>query len=122
MTPSHQYSVLGAYVLSAALGAAGLGMALDSHAQDMTQTNIDSGPATIGAVREEAPDFFHMMADFLIARPAMVAMTAAGTGFFLASLPVSVIGGNVDEAAQRLVVEPASYVINPCLGCLPYGR
>ncbi|MGH8582140.1 MAG: multidrug transporter [Gammaproteobacteria bacterium] len=122
MTPSHRYSVLGAYVLGAALGAAGLGIALDSHAQDMTQTNIDSGPATVGAVREEAPDFFHMMADFLIARPAMVAMTAAGTGFFLASLPVSVIGGNVDEAAQRLVVEPASYVVNPCLGCLPYGR
>lgn len=66
-----------------------------------------------------APSAAEMAADFTIARPLMLAATVVGTAFFLASLPVSLIGGNVDEAAQRFVVDPATYTFNPCLGCLP---
>lgn len=82
-------------------------------------------PATtaeeVGAAGPDAgaPSAAEMAADFTIARPLMLATTVFGTALFLASLPVSLMGGNVEEAAQRLVVEPATYTFSPCLGCIP---
>ena len=66
-----------------------------------------------------APTAVEMFADAAIVRPLMLGATALGTGIFLVTLPLSIIGGNTDQAAQRLVVEPSNHLLKPCFGCLP---
>ena len=56
--------------------------------------------------------------DGLLVRPAMVVTTAVGVVAFVATLPFSILGGNVDEAGQKLVVEPAEYTFVRPLGDL----
>lgn len=67
----------------------------------------------------ETPSAEAMIVDGLLYRPLSLAGTLVGTGLFLVTLPFSVIGGNADEAGQRLVVEPANSTFDRCLGCLP---
>lgn len=67
----------------------------------------------------QSPTAVEMFADAAIVRPLMLGFTAAGAAVFLATLPLSLIGGNTDQAAQRLVVEPGNHLLKPCLGCLP---
>lgn len=67
------------------------------------------------------PSGEEMALDGLIARPLMLGATAVGTGIFLVTLPFSLIGGNVDEAGERLVAEPARTTFGSCLGCVPYN-
>jgi hypothetical protein len=64
-----------------------------------------------------AHDADYMVADGLIARPLGIASTIIGTALFIVTLPFSYIGGNVDEAGQVLVQEPANYTFGRCLGC-----
>ena len=54
--------------------------------------------------------------DGLLIRPVMVVTTAVGVVAFVATLPFSILGGNVDEAGQKLVVEPAEYTFVRPLG------
>lgn len=58
-----------------------------------------------------------MGADILIARPLLLTATAMGTGLFVISLPLSLLGNNVDEACQQLIVVPARATFLRCLGC-----
>ncbi len=67
----------------------------------------------------QAPTAVEMFADAAFVRPLMLGATALGTGIFLVTLPLSMIGGNTDQAAQRLIVEPGNYLLKPCFGCLP---
>ena len=67
----------------------------------------------------QSPTAVEMFADAFIVRPLMLGATALGTGIFLVTLPLSAIGGNTDQAAQRLVVEPSNHLLKPCFGCLP---
>ena len=60
-----------------------------------------------------------MILDGLVYRPLALASTLIGTGIFLATLPFSLTGGNVDQAGYTLVIEPANMTFNRCLGCLP---
>lgn len=53
----------------------------------------------------------------LALRPLYFTGTVIGTVIFLVSLPVSAAGGNVDEAAKRLMIEPAAETFLRCLGC-----
>ncbi len=69
------------------------------------------------AYAKPAHDADYMVADGLIARPLGIASTIIGTGLFIVTLPFSFIGGNVDEASQVLVQEPANYTFGRCLGC-----
>lgn len=63
-----------------------------------------------------------MVVDGLIVRPLTLAGTIVGTGIFIVTLPFSAMGGNVEEAGNALVMEPARATFGPCLGCLPgYG-
>jgi len=57
-----------------------------------------------------------MMADGLLVRPVMLVGTAVGIVTFIATLPFSILGGNVDEAGKALVVEPAEYTFVRPLG------
>lgn len=64
------------------------------------------------------PTGLEMAGDALIARPLMLGATILGTGVFLVSLPFSALGGNVDEAGETLVANPARATFVRCLGCV----
>lgn len=74
------------------------------------------------AAPEDEPSAMAMTADLLIARPVGIVMTAVGTAAFVASLPFSAAGGNVEQAAETLVVGPARTTFVRCLGCRSAGR
>ncbi len=61
-----------------------------------------------------------MAFDLIFVRPLGLAATAVGEALFIVSLPFSAMGGNVDAAAQKLVVEPARYTFNRPLGQIDY--
>jgi hypothetical protein len=60
-----------------------------------------------------------MCGDILLLRPLGFAATVIGAGVFVVSLPFSALGRNVDEAAQKLIVEPAKFTLSRPLGELP---
>jgi len=68
------------------------------------------------------PTAEEMIVDGLIYRPLGLAGTIVGTGVFIVTLPFSLLGGNVDDAAERLVVEPAKNTFTRCLGCGIYNH
>lgn len=55
--------------------------------------------------------------DGLLGRPAMAAITVGGLAVFAATLPFSILGGNVKESAKTLVLDPADATFRRCLGC-----
>ena len=57
-----------------------------------------------------------MMADTFLIRPFMLVGTVVGLATFIVTLPFSALGGNVDEAGNILVVEPAKYTFVRPLG------
>jgi hypothetical protein len=82
---------------------------------------VYAGEATDEAPPENRykPTAEQMIIDGLVYRPLSLAGTLLGTGLFIVTLPFSLIGGNADEAGERLVLEPASSTFDRCLGCLP---
>ena len=59
-----------------------------------------------------------MMADAFLMRPFMLVSTVVTTATFVVMLPFSLLGGNVGESAEKLVVEPAKYTFTRPLGDL----
>jgi len=57
-----------------------------------------------------------MIADLVLLRPLGIVATAAGTVFFVVSLPFSELGGNSKAAYQKLVVDPARFTFGRPLG------
>ena len=57
-----------------------------------------------------------MVVDALIIRPLGIVSTVLGTTLFLVSLPFSAMGGNVKEAREKLMVEPARFTFKRPLG------
>ena len=56
-------------------------------------------------------------ADALIARPVGLALTIAGTGVYIITLPMSAISGSTDTAIEGLIVKPGGYTF-----VRPFGR
>ena len=69
-----------------------------------------------------APPAYAMIGDLLIARPLGMVFTAIGATAFVITLPFTAIAGNVGEAGEALVVEPAKATFVRCLGCTNSGR
>lgn len=65
----------------------------------------------------QRPSAMAMFGDAILARPLLFAITLGGTATFVASLPFTVMGGNVEEAAKTLVVGPAKSTFTRCMGC-----
>jgi hypothetical protein len=65
---------------------------------------------------DEEPTGGTMMADTFLVRPFMLAGTVVGLATFIVTLPFSALGGNVGEAGNTLVVEPAKYTFVRPLG------
>lgn len=64
------------------------------------------------------PGTFTMAGDALIARPLLLLATATGAVLFVVSLPFSILGNNVEQAADKLVITPARATFTRCLGCV----
>jgi hypothetical protein len=83
-------------VTTNAVASSSNGITYDEHTQ----------PATAGS----------MLADTVLVRVPMMAATAVGVVTFVVTLPFSALGGNVGEAGQTLVVDPAKYTFIRPLG------
>ncbi|MFO7495442.1 MAG: hypothetical protein R6X05_07380 [Desulfobacterales bacterium] len=59
-----------------------------------------------------------MWADALIVRPLGLVSIVAGSALFVVSLPFSLTGGNVAEAAHTMVVVPSKFTFDRSLGDL----
>lgn len=57
-----------------------------------------------------------MLADTVLVRPFMLVSTVVGVATFIVTLPFSALGGNVGEAGNTLVMEPARYTFVRPLG------
>jgi len=57
-----------------------------------------------------------MLADTFLVRPLMLVSTVFGAATFIVTLPFTALGGNVGEAGNTLVVEPAKYTFVRPLG------
>jgi hypothetical protein len=57
-----------------------------------------------------------MTADIFLLRPAGFVATVAGSAIYIISLPFSALGGNHEEAFDKLVKEPAKYTFERPLG------
>ena len=65
----------------------------------------------------QTPKAYAMLGDLIIARPLLIGATATGAVAFVVSLPFTALGGNVKEAGQALVADPAREAFARCLGC-----
>lgn len=79
-----------------------------------------AGP--VQAAEEDEPTALAMTGDLLIARPVGVVISAVGAAAFLVSLPFSAAGGNIEQAADTLVMGPVRETFVRCLGCRNAGR
>lgn len=62
------------------------------------------------------PSYETMVVDTVVGKPLQLVAAVAGTAAYLVSLPFSLIGGNADQAQQKLFVEPWD-AMSRCLGC-----
>lgn len=62
------------------------------------------------------PSYETMVVDTVVGKPLQLVTAIAGTAAYLVSLPFSLIGGNADQAQQKLFVEPWD-AMGRCLGC-----
>ena len=64
----------------------------------------------------EDPSGGEMMFDFAVVRPIGIAATAVGCVFFVVSSPFAALGGNIDDAKEMLVKDPAAFTFKRPLG------
>lgn len=62
------------------------------------------------------PSYDTMVVDTVVGKPLQLVTAIAGTAAYIVSLPFSLIGGNADQAQQKLFVEPWDAMAR-CLGC-----
>ena len=62
------------------------------------------------------PSYETMVVDTVVGKPLGLVAAVAGTAAYVVSLPFSLIGGNADQAQEKLVVEPWN-AMSRCLGC-----
>ena len=84
--------------------------------------SISAANTTWAEGLSDRPSAIQMSVDIVVARPLLLASTALGTGVYVVSLPFSLLGGNAEEAAEVLVLEPAEATFVRCLGCTSPGK
>ena len=62
------------------------------------------------------PSYETMVVDSVVGKPLQLVNAVAGTAAYIVSLPFSAVGGNADQAQQKLFVEPWQ-AMSRCLGC-----
>lgn len=66
--------------------------------------------------KEFGPSYETMVVDTVAGKPLQLINAVAGTIAYVVSLPFSLIGGNAEQAQQKLFVEPWDAMAR-CLGC-----
>lgn len=87
----------------------------------LTMSNIGFSPAAMAGRTNDINDEITggtMLADTVLVRPFMLVSTVVGVATFIVTLPFSALGGNVGEAGNTLVMEPARYTFVRPLGDL----
>jgi len=69
-----------------------------------------------GGYVDERPGFEAMFFDGLIVRPLGLGATVLGAATWVVTLPFSALGGNVGEATEKLVADPARFTFTRPLG------
>jgi hypothetical protein len=64
----------------------------------------------------EDPSGGEMMFDFVVLRPVGLVATAVGCVFWVVSSPFAALGGNMDDASEKLVKDPAAFTFKRPLG------
>jgi hypothetical protein len=64
----------------------------------------------------EDPSGGEMLFDFVVLRPVGIVATAVGCVFFVISSPFSALGGNIGDASEMLVKDPARFTFKRPLG------
>jgi hypothetical protein len=78
---------------------------------------VGNAQAQVTEEVDTAPSGVAMAADLLIVRPLGLVATVLGTGLFVLQLPLSLIQGEPpNDAARKLVVEPAQFTFSRPLG------
>ena len=62
------------------------------------------------------PSYETKAVDTIVGKPLQLVAALAGTAAYIVSLPFSLIGGNAEQAQQKLFVEPWD-AMGRCLGC-----
>jgi hypothetical protein len=88
-----------------------------ANAAGTSMQGYGGSPAVVPYAETEELNYFRMIGDLVFARPLLLAATVVGTGMFLVSLPFSALGGNIEGAANTLVISPAWETFIRCLGC-----
>ncbi len=80
-------------------------------------TALTAPPAVLAAdPRDERPSFEAMVFDGVLVRPLGLGATVLGAAAWVVTLPFSALGGNVGEAGQKLVLDPARFTFTRPLG------
>ncbi len=69
------------------------------------------------AAPKPPPSAEAMIYDAFFMRPLTLVGTAIGAGLFVVTLPISAVTGNVGDAAESFVAQPARSAFKRCLGC-----
>jgi hypothetical protein len=79
---------------------------------------VPLGQSALAQFRPDAkePDAVAMMVDVVPVRVLSFCGMVIGTAFFLVTIPVSYIAGNYEEAAEKMIAEPARYTFTRPLG------
>ena len=64
----------------------------------------------------EDPSGGEMVFDFVVLRPVGLVATAVGCVFWVVSSPFAALGGNMDDASEKLVKDPAAFTFKRPLG------
>lgn len=94
------------YLMAGALTVASLSVPMAASA----------GTDPYGGFDNVEPTGGEMLADAFLVRPFMLVGTVLTTATFIVTLPFSLLGGNVGDAAETLVLEPAKYTFVRPLG------
>ncbi len=82
--------------------------------------NLPAGPLShdvyAAQTHPSAPSGAAMLVDGIFVRPLGIAATLIGGVVFVVTLPFSLLGGNVDDAGQALVGDPARMTFMRPLG------
>ncbi len=73
-------------------------------------------PSYFNLPAEGLPQSGKVFADAVVGRPVGLATTIAGTGIFIATLPMTVPSCSVREAGRQLVVRPGGWTFDRPLG------
>jgi hypothetical protein len=75
------------------------------------------GALQLAAGAEREPAAVGMIIDGLVVRPLGLVTTIIGSVLFVVTLPFSALGGNVEQAREKLIDGPAAFTFTRCLGC-----